>query len=266
MAKFQLKEADAVFQGQLINEAKALAKRHSLSRFILVGLLSYCLLHNVVRPAYSSLQDMASSALIEERNRLAITFYMETDKDLRAQLDKLLEDDNLFYNLTLVKKDQKNFSITEIKTTIAKQQLIVGIYAKSLALMLKLGISEQNIIYYANLAEFYTIQKLKRMANKNIVRLYLLCYVYRRLLKINDHLVTSFIHKLTHYGDKADDYQRAKIDISEAVDKQLRKQAWQGKSASKKTIFPSMRLGTRFLKRFKENICKLNAALCPRYK
>jgi hypothetical protein len=127
----------------------------------------------------------------------------------------------------LVKKDQKNFSITEIKTTIAKQQLIVGIYAKSLALMLKLGISEQNIIYYANLAEFYTIQKLKRMANKNIVRLYLLCYVHRRLLKINDHLVTSFIHKLTHYGDKADDYQRAKIDISEAVDKQLRKQAWQ---------------------------------------
>ncbi|WP_411727021.1 hypothetical protein [Methyloglobulus sp.] len=65
------------------------------------------------------------------------------------------------------------------------------------------------------------------MANKNIARLYLLCYVHRRLLKINDHLVTSFIHKLTHYGEKADDYQRAKIDISEAVDKQLRKQAWQ---------------------------------------
>ena len=96
MAKFQLKEADAVFQGQLINEAKALAKRHSLSRFILDGLLSYCLQHNVVRPTYSSLQDIVSSALIEERNRLAITFYMETDKDLRAQLDKLLEDDNLF--------------------------------------------------------------------------------------------------------------------------------------------------------------------------
>lgn len=227
MAKFQLKEVDVAFQEQLINEAKALAKRHSLPRFILDGLLSYCLQHNVVRPAYSSLQDMVSSTLIDERNRLAITFYMETDKDLQAQLDKLLEDENLFYNLTLVKKDQKNFSITEIKTTIAKQQLIVEIYAKSLALMLKLGISEQNIIYYANLAEFYTIQKLKRMSNKNIVRLYLLCYVYRRLLKINDHLVTSFIHKLTHYMDKADDYQRAKIDISEAVDKQLRKQAWQ---------------------------------------
>jgi TnpA family transposase len=227
MAKFQLKDADIAFQDQLINEAKALAKRHTLPRFVLDGLLSYCLQKNVVRPAYSSLQDRVSSALIDERNRLAATFYMETDKDLHALLDKLLEDDNLFYNLTLVKKDQKNFGITEIKTTIAKQQLIVGIYAKSLALMPKLGISEQNIIYYANLAEFYTIQKLKRMANKNIVRLYLLCYVHRRLFKINDHLVTSFIHKLAHYGDKADDYQRDKIDISEAVDKQLRKQAWQ---------------------------------------
>jgi hypothetical protein len=64
----------------------------------------------------------------------------------------LQEDDNLFYNLALVKKDKKNFSITEVKTTIAKQQLIVGIYEKSLVLMLKPGISEQN--NYANLAEF----------------------------------------------------------------------------------------------------------------
>lgn len=167
-----------------------------------------------------------------------------------------MEDDNLFYNLTLVKKDQKNFSITEIKTTIAKQQLIVGIYAKSLALMLKLGISEQNIIYYANLAEFYTIQKLKRMANKNIVRLYLLCYVHRRLLKINDHLVTSFIHKLTHYGDKADDYQRAKIDISEAVDKQLRKQAWQVMAINIDERTPTAKLGRRPLRWFPKTVTR----------
>jgi hypothetical protein len=30
-------------------------------------------------------------------------------------LDKLLANDELFYNLTLLKKDQKNFSTTEIK-------------------------------------------------------------------------------------------------------------------------------------------------------
>jgi len=227
MNKYRLKEPDAVFQGQLVKEAKALAKRHCLPRFILDGLLTHCLQQNVVRPAYSSLQDIVSTALLDERNRLVTKLYTDADKDLRTELDKLLEDDNLFYNLTLVKKDQKNFSITEIKTSVAKQQLIFGIYKKSLVLMPKLGISEQNIIYYANLAEFYTIQKLKRMVNKNIVRLYLLCYVHRRLLKINDHLITSFIYKLNRFEENANDYQRSKIDISEAVDKQLRKQAWQ---------------------------------------
>lgn len=123
--------------------------------------------------------------------------------------------------------DQKNFSTTEIKKSVAKQQLIIEIYKKSLALMPKLGISDQNIIYYANLAEFYTIQKLKRLTNKNVARLYLLCYVHRRLRKINDHLVSSLIQKVTKYAGEADEYQRSKIDIAEAVDKQLRNQACQ---------------------------------------
>ncbi len=227
MAKYNLKNPDSVFQQRLLKQAKILAKSHSLSRFILEGLLSYCQQQNVIRPAYSSFQYIVSTALKEECNRLVNKMYTDAGKALRNELDKLLENDELFYNLILIKKDQKNFSTTEIKNSVAKQQLIIGIYDKSLALMPKLGISEQNIIYYANLAEFYTIQELKRFNNKNLVRLYLLCYVHRRLLKINDNLVSSLIQKVTLYDSKADEYQRSKIDIAEAVDKQLRNQAWQ---------------------------------------
>jgi len=93
--------------------------------------------------------------------------------------------------------------------------------------MPKLGISEQNIIYYANLAEFYSIQKLRRFADKNLVRLYLLCSAHRRFLKINDHLISSLIQKMAKYADGADDYQRSKIELMETVDSQLRKQACQ---------------------------------------
>jgi len=39
MNKFGLKEVDADFQSQLLKEAKALVKRHALSRFVLEGLL-----------------------------------------------------------------------------------------------------------------------------------------------------------------------------------------------------------------------------------
>ena len=225
MNKFGLKDADTDFQSQLLKEAKELVKRHALSRFVLEGLLVYCQQQNVIRPAYSSLQDIVTTALRDERNRLVNKLYTDADKELRAELDKLLTNDELFYNLTLLKKDQKNFSTTEIKNSVAKQQLIIGIYQKSQILMPKLGLSEQNIIYYANLAEFYTIQKLRRFTDKNLVRLYLLCYVHRRFLKINDHLVSSLIQKMTKYADDANDYQRSKIELIENVDSKLRQQA-----------------------------------------
>lgn len=93
--------------------------------------------------------------------------------------------------------------------------------------MPKLGISEQNIIYYANLAEFYSIQKLRRFADKNLVRLYLLCYAHRHFLKINDHLISSLIQKMAKYAAGADEYQCSKIEWMETVDTQSRKQACQ---------------------------------------
>ncbi|MDD1607941.1 MAG: Tn3 family transposase [Methylococcaceae bacterium] len=127
----------------------------------------------------------------------------------------------------MLKKDQKDFSTTEIKKSVAKQQLILGIYQQSKVLMPKLGLSEQNIIYYANLAEFYSVQKLRRFADKNLVRLYLLCYAHRRFLKINDHLISSLIQKMSKYADGADDYQRSKIALLETTDTQLRHQAYQ---------------------------------------
>ncbi len=71
MRKFGLKEADTGLQTQLLKEAKVLVKRHSLAKFVLEGLLIYCQQQNVIRPAYSTFQDIVSTALQEERNRLA---------------------------------------------------------------------------------------------------------------------------------------------------------------------------------------------------
>jgi len=134
MRKYKLKDSDASFQEKLLKHAKVLAKSHSLSRFILEGLLSYCQQHNIIRPAYSWFQEIVSIALQEERSRLVSKLYSDADKPLRNELDLLLDNDELFYNLTLIKKDQKNFSTTEIKNTVAKQQLIISIYEKSLIL------------------------------------------------------------------------------------------------------------------------------------
>ena len=227
MIKFGFTDPDNNFKNQLLNEAKAVAKRHALPKFVLQCLLSYCLQKKFIRPGYSYLQDLVGKALKYERNRLINIFYTDADKDLRDQLDNLLGNDDLFYNLTLLKKDQKDFSTTEIKKSVTKQQTIIGIYKRSQQLISRLGISEQNIIYYADLAEFYTIQKIKQFKNKNQARLYIFCYAYRRLLKINDHLVASFTHKVLSYTNIAEDHQRTKIDIEECIHKALKDHAYE---------------------------------------
>ena len=45
------------------------------------------------------------------------------------------------------------------------------------------------------------------MRKKNQARLYLICYAHYRYLKINDHLIFSFNHKVNGYLDSADHYQ-----------------------------------------------------------
>jgi len=98
MRKFGLKDADTGFQTHLLKEARILVKRHSLAKFVLEGLLIYCQQQNVLKPAYSTFQDIVSTALQDERNRLANKLYTDADKELRTQLDKLLQNDELFYS------------------------------------------------------------------------------------------------------------------------------------------------------------------------
>ena len=170
---------------------------------------------------------VVSAALKAEQNRLSNIMYSGADLLTRSRLDRLLENDDLLYNLTLLKREQKDFKTKEIKEAVQKQQLIVDIYLQSQTVIKSLGISEQNIIYYAELAEFYTIQKLRNLKQRNLARLYLLCYVQLRLRKINDHLVNSLIHKMLKYVKLADDYQRSKVDVAEAVDNTLRNKAYE---------------------------------------
>ena len=225
--KFGLKEADDSTFKRLLAEGKRIATIHALPKFILTSLLSFCHQQHIVRPAYYKLQDVVSEALKAEQNRLNNILYVDTDKVLRAQLDRLLENDELLYNLTLLKKDQKDFSTTEIRRTVQKQQLIIDVFLRSKDLVKRLGISEQNIIYYASLAEFYTIQKLRSFKTRNKARLYLLCYVQLRLRKINDHLINSFVYRISKYIKMANDFQRTKVDVAETDDKKLRKKAYQ---------------------------------------
>ena len=83
-------------------------------------MLEFCHQNKVVRPGYSILQDIVSQALENEKKRLSNRLYALMDKPLREQLNKLLEKEDNYYQLTVIKKDQKDFATGEIKNAVEK--------------------------------------------------------------------------------------------------------------------------------------------------
>lgn len=210
------------FEKELVNYLKSLVKQHLVTKYLLDSLIEYCHNQKVVRPKYSTLQDLISQAIGDEKLRISNKLYALMDKSLRDSLDQLLKTDDLFYQLTLVKKDQKDFSTHEIRLTVEKNKMVSDIYENSVRIIQELDLSEQNVFYYADLAEQYSIYDLRRLKQKNIMRLYLLCYVHKRLLNINDHLIDSFVYKINKYIDESDVYQKDVIYQAQLVDKENR--------------------------------------------
>lgn len=94
-----------------------------------------------------------------------------------------------------------------MRKEVEKQQRLIGIYEKSKNILEQLKLSPKNIEYYAEMASFYPVIKLKRF-QRNLARLYLLCYVHQRLLKVNDHLATFFSYRVNNYYGNAEQYAK----------------------------------------------------------
>ena len=103
--------------------------------------------------------------------------------------------------------------------------MLSKIYSHSIDIIKQLDISEQNVAHYAELAEQYSVYQLRLLKPYNLARLYGLCYVHRRFLKINDHLVASFVHRVNGYIHDANIYQKEEIYNAKIVDTDTRNSA-----------------------------------------
>ena len=82
----------------------------------------------MVRPAYSRMQIIVSDALLKERDRVIKKVALHLDRRVKKELDALLETDDSFYQITLLKKDPKDFSTSEMRSEVAKNQRLLKIY------------------------------------------------------------------------------------------------------------------------------------------
>ena len=120
--------------------------------------------------------------------------------DIEA-LKHLLSDSQGLYEITLLKREPKDFSLSEIKREIHRQQQIRDLYQLAKRLLPYLLISNESIKYYASLVSYYSVYKLKRF-NEWTAYVYLLCFVYHRYQRQYDNLILSLIHHVRRYVDE----------------------------------------------------------------
>ncbi|MBF0366616.1 MAG: Tn3 family transposase [Oligoflexia bacterium] len=184
----------------LLNKAKNLCRLSASPVFILRELLAEVTLLKITRPAYSTFQNIISLAIVSEQKRIAQIFKDTISSQERSQIFKLLEQEENFYAVTLLKHQPKNFKPTAIRQEIQYYTQYFNLQQIANRLLPLLGISKKSIEYYASLVEHHAVWNLIR-TNPDQACLWLLCFISHRCQHMLDNLATMFIYTANQYRD-----------------------------------------------------------------
>jgi len=83
-----------------------------------------------------------------------------------------------------------------------KRTLLEPLHRIAKALLPKLDVSQQNLLYYASLANFYTVHDLRHLKSEQTY-LYLLCYAWQRYRQFTDNLVDAMAFHMKQLEDES---------------------------------------------------------------
>ena len=187
---------------QLETKARQAAKISSKPIYVFRELMQYLAEQRIVAPGYSFLQDTIGKAVTHEQNRLITVVRTHLKSSGREALMGLMDDPQGLYEVTLLKREPKDFSLGEIKREIQRGEQIRPLYHLAQRVLPHLDISNESIKYYASLVTYYSVFRLKQL-EEQVVEVYLLCFVYHRYQRLHDNLLNSLIHNVRRYVDEA---------------------------------------------------------------
>ena len=199
---YKYRLCDAEERRNLALKAQHAATICSKPVYVFRELLDYLAEQRIVVPGYTSMQDIVGNALTYEQNRLRMVVSEQLQGNDIAALRALLDDSQGLYEITLLKREPRDFGLGEIKQEIERGEQIRPLYHLGQNLLPTLGISNESIIYYASLVTYYTVFRLKQL-DERMVYLYLLCFVYHRYQRLHDNLIKCFLAKVREYIDDA---------------------------------------------------------------
>ena len=213
---YQLWAAD--FLPQLGRQAAQTVRRDVTPGFVAAELIVWLNKHKIVRPGYTTLQKLISETLSTERRRLGGLLAEVLDDAAKAALAQLLVRDDTLSQLAALKQDAKDFGWRQMIREREKRALLEPLHRIAKALLPKLGVSQQNLLYYASLANFYTVHDLHNL-KADQTRLYLMCYAWQRYRQLSDNLVDAMAYHMKQLEDESSALAQ-KLFLAEQVRRQ----------------------------------------------
>lgn len=183
------------FLPQLAQQAAQIVRRDVTPGFVAAELIFWLNEHKIIRPGYTTLQELVSEALSAERRRLSSLLAEVLDEPAKAALAQLLVRDDTLSQLAALKQDAKNFGWRQMAREREKRATLEPLHRIAKVRLSKLGVSQQNLLYYASLANFYTVHDLRSL-KADQTRLYLLCYAWVRYRQLTDNLVDAMAYHM----------------------------------------------------------------------
>lgn len=208
----------ADYFSDLAQQAEQIVRRDAQPSFIASELIVWLNEHKIIRPGYTTLQELISGVLSIERRRLGDLMAQVLDESTIDMLNQLLVRDDTLSQLATLKRDAKNFRWRQMALEREKITTLELLYSIAKILLPKLGLSQQNVLYYASMVNFYTVYDLRRLRSEQ-THLYLLCYAWLRYRQINDNLVDALTYHTKRFEDEVSAIAKKSFNIE-----QLRRQ------------------------------------------
>lgn len=187
-----------------------LIKRHPKARPLTKALLYHLHEKRIVLPAYSTLQRLITKSLAQEQDRISNIFQSVIKPEEQELIRQFLIKDESLYPITIIKKDVRDFSYSELKDEIKRHNLLKPLFYMAVTAIKHTQHPRKTVDYYGSLVNFYSVYKLNRMPAHQS-HWYLLCYSFQRYQKINDNLIQFFQYHVNHFHDEIIEQVQVKL-------------------------------------------------------
>ncbi|MGH8338461.1 MAG: Tn3 family transposase, partial [Gammaproteobacteria bacterium] len=153
-------------------------------------------------------------ALSAERSRLGDLLEEVLDDTGQAALAQLITRDGTLSELAVLRQDAKDFRWRQMANEREKRIKLEPLHRIAKTLLPKLGISQQNLLHYASLVNFYTVYDLRRLRSEQ-TNLYLLCYAWLRYRQLTDNLVDALAYQMKRLEEETSAAAKKSFDVEQ---------------------------------------------------